>query len=109
MTDLLFIGLAAAIGLGPSIRWFMINKPTDPSVSQNRVKSDASGVLLWTTFALALFMCWSWARGEKVRDVCKSFQEQISGGIVSEGQWARIVDGRWWDICHPDNSIAEDS
>ena len=102
MIDLLFTIGVVALALGPSIRWFMTSERGEFPESNGHGKRDASGALIWTTFVLVLFMYWNYSRGEKVRTVCRSFQDQIDGGVVSEDQWNRIVDGKWWSVCHPD-------
>jgi hypothetical protein len=109
MIDILFTLGVVALALGPSIRWFMMNKPVDQSALHEKSGTNATGTLIWTTLVLALFMYWSWSRGEKLRDACESFQHQIGGDVVREDQWNQIVDGHWWRICHPDNSDGEES
>ena len=100
MIEIIFVIAVVSAAVGPAIRWFYRNKPDSEQLADCK---DASGVLLWTLFALMLAMYFNFNRGQLLRDACNSFDEEVKLLRLSDDRWEQITSGKWYSVCHSED------
>jgi hypothetical protein len=105
LIDAVFTIIVLAAATGPALRWLLKNKP---SANTGSGFDSAGVVLLWTLTALLLASYYSYSRGYKVRQACSSFQKAVAASQLSEKQFERIAEEKWWSICHSDTATSSD-